>query len=234
MYTSTLLLALLPVVLAQYGDTNAGTDSTSSAGGSTATGTAAASIPSVSNVQQVKVSNKAGNLTFDPNSLTAAPGSEIEFIFYPADHSVAEASFAEPCQPLNGSVGFFSGAQKVAAGSVDSTVYTITVNNTSPIWFYCATAKHCQSGMVGVINPPAGKTVEMFAAAAALAPNNVAPSVVQGGNLIAAASVVPPTGTGSAAAASSSGAGVPSTGGIHWTLLGLTGAAAAGVGGLIL
>lgn len=31
-------------------------------------------------------------------------------------------------------------------------VFTVMVNDTNPIWFYCATAKHCQGGMVGVIN----------------------------------------------------------------------------------
>lgn len=32
-------------------------------------------------------------------------------------------------------------------------VYTITINNTQPIFFYSPVAGHCQAGMVGVINP---------------------------------------------------------------------------------
>jgi uncharacterized cupredoxin-like copper-binding protein len=33
-------------------------------------------------------------------------------------------------------------------------VFTVTVNDTNPIWFYCGVPTHCQAGMVGVINPP--------------------------------------------------------------------------------
>lgn len=32
-------------------------------------------------------------------------------------------------------------------------VFTVMINDTKPIWFYCATQKHCQAGMSGVINP---------------------------------------------------------------------------------
>lgn len=31
--------------------------------------------------------------------------------------------------------------------------FLVPINNTDPIWFYCAQARHCQVGMVGVINP---------------------------------------------------------------------------------
>lgn len=58
-------------------------------------------------------------------------------------------------------------------------VFTIDVNSTAPIWFYCATGKHCQGGMVGVINPPANnaaRTIETYRNASAQAANNVAPS----------------------------------------------------------
>lgn len=33
-------------------------------------------------------------------------------------------------------------------------VFTITINDTTPIWYYCDHIGHCQAGMVGVINPP--------------------------------------------------------------------------------
>lgn len=55
--------------------------------------------------------------------------------------------------------------------------YTVPVRDTNPVWFYCPQARHCQSGMVGAINPPSsGQTLDMFRAAAAQAPNNVSPS----------------------------------------------------------
>jgi hypothetical protein len=34
-----------------------------------------------------------------------------------------------------------------------TTHFILTINNTDPIWFYCPQSDHCQSGMVGVINP---------------------------------------------------------------------------------
>jgi len=48
--------------------------------------------------------------------------------------------------------------QKRQASTIPT--FTITINNTSPLWFYCAQAKHCQSGMVMAINVNA--TVKLF------------------------------------------------------------------------
>jgi hypothetical protein len=47
-------------------------------------------------------------------------------------------------------------------------VFTILINDTKPLWYYCATGKHCQSGMAGVINPPTGgnRTIEAYKTAA--------------------------------------------------------------------
>jgi plastocyanin len=146
MYTSTVLLALIPsaLVAAQYG------------GSSDASSTAASSITAptdIPGVHTVKVGNAKGELTFTPNDFTAAPGETIEFYFYPQKHSVVQSSFAAPCAPLNQTKGFFSGKYPVTSG-IGSDVFTITVNDTKPIWFYCGTGTHCQSGMVGVINKP--------------------------------------------------------------------------------
>ena len=33
-------------------------------------------------------------------------------------------------------------------------VFTIMVNDTKPIWMYCATKPHCEKGMVMAINAP--------------------------------------------------------------------------------
>lgn len=40
----------------------------------------------------------------------------------------------------------------VSANSTEMPSFTIPVTDTKPIWFYCSQGKHCQSGMVGVIN----------------------------------------------------------------------------------
>ncbi|CAD0112271.1 unnamed protein product [Aureobasidium uvarum] len=90
-------------------------------------------------------------LVFSPNSTTAAVGDTVTFHFYPRAHGVARSSYASPCAAMDN--GFNSGFVKVASGESDTT-FTITVNNTDPIWYYCPQGDHCQAGMVGVINPP--------------------------------------------------------------------------------
>jgi hypothetical protein len=46
---------------------------------------------------------------------------------------------------------FFSGFMPTNADG--SITYTIAVTDTQAQWFYCTQGKHCQAGMVGVINP---------------------------------------------------------------------------------
>jgi len=123
MYTSALLLAALPVVFAQYGDSDSGSDSTSSSSvAATTTASATSGIATVTVGQ-------GGNLAFSPNSLTAAVGSVVEFQFYPKTHSVAQAAFATPCEPLANNTGFFSGGFQTT-GTVNETVFAITINDT--------------------------------------------------------------------------------------------------------
>ncbi|KAL2127876.1 hypothetical protein VTI74DRAFT_10038 [Chaetomium olivicolor] len=114
-------------------------------------------------------------LRFDPDNIVAVTGSIIEFHFLPANHSVVEASFSSPCQPKD-TASFYSGffpVSKGADGSVQQSgeVFQIEVKDDRvPIWFYCAQDKgrHCQSGMVGVVNQrvDSGKTLEVFREAA--------------------------------------------------------------------
>jgi len=133
-------------------------------------------------VQVVKVSDKNGDLRFIPDNIQAPVGSMIQFQYYPKNHSVVQAGFAAPCVPLEQSnatagPGFFSGFMPVDAGSQTKPTFTIMVNTQAPIWFYCSQAKHCQGGMVGVINAVAGspKNIDTFRAAAAAAPANLSP-----------------------------------------------------------
>lgn len=69
------------------------------------------------------------------------------------NHSVTQSSFDDPCHPLAG--GFFSGFVPTN-GSPSATTFTITINDSTPIWFYCSqpNGNHCQAGMVGSINAP--------------------------------------------------------------------------------
>ncbi|KAJ4298150.1 hypothetical protein N0V90_006049 [Kalmusia sp. IMI 367209] len=122
-----------------------------------------------------------GTLTFEPSNFTAAKDDTVTFKFWPKSHSVAQAAFASPCEPMEG--GFWSGFIPSEKGAAAMT-YMITITNESqPLWFYCSRGNHCQEGMVGVINPPpvsGGKTIEAFAKAAANASNNTSPTTTAG------------------------------------------------------
>jgi len=244
MYFSTLpiVLAALPVAFAQ----GYGSGDSSSSSVSTATSSAAATVETVSGktVHVVEVGN--GALTFVPNSISAAVGDIVEFHFYPASHSVAQSSFAAPCTPLNSSA-FFSGPVPSTSG-VAAKTFQLTVNSTAPIWFYCATLKHCESGMGGVINQAAtgGKTIDAYIAAAKNVSATVVPTNIQGGNLAAAlvdsgsssSSTSTPSGTATGSSANSTSttksAGVEARGSVRWMLLSFTGAVAVAVGSLMI
>ncbi|MCJ1413159.1 hypothetical protein MMC19_007263 [Ptychographa xylographoides] len=128
-------------------------------------------------MQVVKVSNANGTLVFTPNSITAAVGSLVQYQFYPMNHSVVRANFQNPCVPIANVMpstpGLFSGFQPTTG--LTTPVYTILINDTMPIWYYCSQGMHCQAGMVGVINPPANQSIAQFAALAKTAPLNLSP-----------------------------------------------------------
>lgn len=100
----------------------------------------------------VRVGGANGELTFDPNSLTAAEGDTVTFNFWPKNHSVAQAAFATPCQPADN--GFWSGFYPTTNGLAEDSFQITIINASRPLWYYCTQGQHCQNGMVGVINPP--------------------------------------------------------------------------------
>jgi plastocyanin len=79
---------------------------------STSPGTTTSS--SSGSLQTVTVGQN-GALAFSPDSIVAPVGSQVEFIFYPPQHSVVQASFDAPCQPIN-DTGFFSGGFTTSSG----------------------------------------------------------------------------------------------------------------------
>lgn len=119
-------------------------------------------------VQVVHVGkNPANNVTdskFWPENLTAAPGSMVQFQFWAGNHTVTQSSFDNPCTPLepgaggtgNGTnaAGIKSGYQPVDVSMPNGEIptYTVWINDTKPLWFYCAQATHCQGGMALAIN----------------------------------------------------------------------------------
>ncbi|KAH9970874.1 hypothetical protein BGW80DRAFT_1253702 [Lactifluus volemus] len=110
-------------------------------------------------VWRVTVGNATGGTIFNPNYINASPGDRVEFTFNPKNHSVTQSSFANPCTHLNN--GFDAGFHPVAnASSWDLPTFSITVNDTKPVWVYCRQAEntagsHCGKGMVFGLNPGA-------------------------------------------------------------------------------
>ncbi|KAF3905317.1 hypothetical protein ABW20_dc0108763 [Dactylellina cionopaga] len=122
-----------------------------------------------------KVAVGGSGLVFTPASLTAEVGDTIEWDFGGGDHTVTQADFSNPCNPITN--GFNSGFTGSGAAK-----FSIVVTSSDPIWYYCAQAGHCQAGMVGVINPPtSGDTLAAFKSAAANADTKSTPSAPFGG-----------------------------------------------------
>jgi len=140
--------------LAQF-QANAKTGGTAPA----ASGTASAATPSTSaatNDHKVIVGGP-GKLVFTPPNITAKAGDTITFQFQQKNHTVTQSTFGNPCKSIaststSGQVGFDSGFKPVADGVTTFPTYTIQVNDTQPIWAFCAQGNHCAQGMVFAVN----------------------------------------------------------------------------------
>jgi len=106
-----------------------------------------------------------GKFVFTPEFVTAASGDDVVFTFNPKNHSVTQSTFASPCSR---SSGFNSGFRPVAANATAAApTFTLRVNDTSPVWVYCAQAaglpaSHCGAGMVFAVNPGAEGSSNSF------------------------------------------------------------------------
>ncbi|CAK7209987.1 hypothetical protein SCUCBS95973_000636 [Sporothrix curviconia] len=160
----------------------AGTAGTATTGGNLASRTD--NVPAITHT----VVAGLGGLHFDPDNVVAEVGDVIEWHYLPANHSVAQSSFGAPCKPLDTGNGFFSGFQPTTSGQAPD-VFQIVVEDTNPIWYYCAQTKdnHCQAGMAGVINQNfnSPNTLSAYKAAAALTGVSEIPPYIQGGAVIA-------------------------------------------------
>jgi len=131
----------------------------------------AASLPGTSSTgstdHRVIVGGPNG-LVYTPNTVTAAAGDTVTFEFQASNHTATQSSFADPCRKLaltstTGQIGFDSDFQPASANATVFPTYTISVNDTTPIWVYCRQTGHCGKGMVFAVNPPqTGNTYQAF------------------------------------------------------------------------
>lgn len=126
-------------------------------------------VSSTGNTIEVIVGGPNGNLSFTPNRVSASPRDTIKFVFHVKNHTVTQSSFAAPCVPLTNKttgerIGFNSGFFPVAADATDFPTWSLTINNTAPIWAYCGQSGHCGSGMVFAVNSDesSGQTFTAF------------------------------------------------------------------------
>lgn len=152
-------------------------------------------------------------LTFTPNTLNAAVGDTVTYMFATQNHTVTAGNPNAGCTP---SGQFYSGfvpapgaapaaapakaAKKPAgtkmirgenniflprAGALPS--FTVAVQNTQPMTVYCSQAQHCQVGMVMTINPAAQgpTTLAAYKALCAKAKTNVIPKTQPNGGTLA-------------------------------------------------
>jgi hypothetical protein len=99
----------------------------------------------------------------------------------------------------------------------------VTVNDTKPIWFYCTQKTHCKGGMVGVVNAPAGKTLDDYKKAASATDGTAGAAAMAFGGMMSKAS----SSSGSAnSTAGSDGKKNAADGGVRATSAGLLAAVA--------
>ncbi len=106
-----------------------------------------------------------GGNTFVPDVVLAEAGDTILFQFYPTNHSVIRAEYGYPCIPYEDTgvdkVGFFSGFKPVDAILPNPPTWSLLINDTDPVFYYCGAPGSCINyQMVGVINPNATTSLQ--------------------------------------------------------------------------
>ncbi|CAZ83246.1 unnamed protein product [Tuber melanosporum] len=95
---------------------------------------------------------------FSPDIIIARPGDTITFQFYPLNHSVARMDPEYPCKPWEkihrDGTPIWSGFHAMDTFLDPPPSYTIKINDTKPLWFYCSAEGSCiKYQMVMSINP---------------------------------------------------------------------------------
>lgn len=108
-------------------------------------------------------------LVYSPSYINASPGDTVSFIFGSENHTVTQSSFTNPCQhDFDSATSGYAPSQNdlLTTNTAGSPVLQYTVADTTPQWFFCEQAKHCQKGMVFAINVPTNQSFFHFLATA--------------------------------------------------------------------
>ncbi|MCJ1473391.1 Muc22p [Lambiella insularis] len=126
-----------------------------------------------------------GKLLYDPTTVFANVGEQVQFEFYPQNHTVTQSGPTTPCVPLAG--GFFSGfIYEANETTTAATTFVLTINSTQPLYFYSSQGNECQVGMVGVIiiNSTNATSQSAYASLAANATSSSAPPTAPMGGVL--------------------------------------------------
>jgi plastocyanin len=133
--------------------------SPSSTAAPAASSAAASGTPNASSSVITVTVGGTGVLAFNPPRVDAKIGDIVQFVFKAKNHTVTQSTFAQPCSklgaPIAGTTAVLdSGYQPSTDTGPDFPQYNVTVQTTSPLWFYCAqgAGAHCAAGMVFAIN----------------------------------------------------------------------------------
>ncbi|KAK4129546.1 hypothetical protein N657DRAFT_82930 [Parathielavia appendiculata] len=201
----TVFAALAATVSAQN-DARTTTSSGPKTTTSTPSGSSSASSSSAGPAT-ITIAVGANGHVFTPQEVKANVGDIIRFNFYPGGHRVVRAEFGWPCIPYEyanlNEQGFDSGTFTPQVVSNNPPNYQVRINDTEPLFFYCAAPHSCiDYHMIGVINP---NSTQSFSAQMAYA-QNVTYQLAPGEPFPSETPI--PTPTPSSGSSSNSGSGV--------------------------
>ncbi|CAN8103346.1 unnamed protein product [Discula destructiva] len=190
---------------------------------------ALASVASAQTVHVVTVASSNNSLIYTPNNVKAAVGDMVQFQFVAGNHTVTQSTFDQPCRPIDtvmtNVTGFHSGYMPAAASASTGMIptYTIMINNTRPVWAYCAQGRHCANGMVMVINEDtaanATRSLANFKKLASEQTSSSAPGSSTGGST-GDTNSGSSSGTGSTGGSTGTGSGTTTTAGSNMVKVG--------------
>ncbi|MCJ1290488.1 hypothetical protein MMC34_002026 [Xylographa carneopallida] len=119
-----------------------------------------ATAPKTTGVTHMVTVGGSANV-FSPNSVAAAVGDFVEFVFMATNHSLTQSTFNTPCIKLVG--GIDSGAMVNVNGMVAPPPHiTIQITTLTALFFFSQQVGVCGMGMVFSVNPTANMTEAMF------------------------------------------------------------------------
>ncbi|EKM76211.1 hypothetical protein AGABI1DRAFT_87370 [Agaricus bisporus var. burnettii JB137-S8] len=109
---------------------------------------------------------------FDPSVIHPLAGDVVTFEFRSGEHSAVQTTFETPCVPLDGGFnsGIFTVEDNISVDAPNLPTARLTINDTSPIWFFDQASRQCQQGAVFAINPTLAQTPAQFKDNAAKSP----------------------------------------------------------------